>query len=251
MSPDPVLVERLKQHGQSHLLRWWGELNEDRASPAGVGDRLDRLRAARPADRRAGARRRGDGPAGRPGPADRGGPAAADRRRARGPAPGGRESGPTRWPRARSASSWWPAARARGWASRDRRGLSRSGRSPRRACSRSTPRRSSPWRRRHGRPIPLYIMTSPENHEATIDFFESQRPVRPGARPVLHPGADAGRRPGDGQGAAGVEGPGRALARRPRRHAGRPGRARARRDAELPGRDARARRADALLLPGG
>jgi UDP-N-acetylglucosamine/UDP-N-acetylgalactosamine diphosphorylase len=29
MSPDPVLVDRLNQHGQSHLLRWWGELNEE------------------------------------------------------------------------------------------------------------------------------------------------------------------------------------------------------------------------------
>ncbi len=26
--------------------------------------------------------------------------------------------------------------------------------------------------RRHGRPIPLYIMTSPENHQATIDFLD-------------------------------------------------------------------------------
>ncbi len=26
--------------------------------------------------------------------------------------------------------------------------------------------------RRHGKPIPLYVMTSPENHEATVSFFE-------------------------------------------------------------------------------
>ena len=49
MSPDPVLVERLNQHGQSHLLRWWGELNEDEqarlASEVGSIDfgQLDRL----------------------------------------------------------------------------------------------------------------------------------------------------------------------------------------------------------------
>jgi UDP-N-acetylglucosamine/UDP-N-acetylgalactosamine diphosphorylase len=28
MSADPMLVERLRQHGQSHLLRYWGELND-------------------------------------------------------------------------------------------------------------------------------------------------------------------------------------------------------------------------------
>lgn len=27
--------------------------------------------------------------------------------------------------------------------------------------------------RRHGRTVPLYVMTSPENHEATVDFFEA------------------------------------------------------------------------------
>ena len=86
-------------------------------------------------------------------------------------------------------------------------------------------------RPRYGRAIPLYIMTSPENHEATIAFFEQPWPVRAGARPVLHPGPDAGGRSGDRQGATGVERPGRALARRPRRHAGRAGRARARRNA--------------------
>jgi UDP-N-acetylglucosamine/UDP-N-acetylgalactosamine diphosphorylase len=29
MSPDPSLVERLNQHGQGHVLRWWRELNEE------------------------------------------------------------------------------------------------------------------------------------------------------------------------------------------------------------------------------
>jgi UDP-N-acetylglucosamine/UDP-N-acetylgalactosamine diphosphorylase len=28
MSPDPLVVERLKQRGQSHVLRWWTELND-------------------------------------------------------------------------------------------------------------------------------------------------------------------------------------------------------------------------------
>ncbi len=52
MSPDPVLVDRLNQHGQSQLLRWWGELNEEERarlrSEVGSIDfaQLDRLIAA-------------------------------------------------------------------------------------------------------------------------------------------------------------------------------------------------------------
>ena len=60
MSPDPVLVDRLNQHGQSHLLRWWERIERrpsKRRLAAEVG--VDRFRAARPADRRAGAQRRG------------------------------------------------------------------------------------------------------------------------------------------------------------------------------------------------
>jgi UDP-N-acetylglucosamine/UDP-N-acetylgalactosamine diphosphorylase len=49
MSPDPVLLERLERHGQTHLLRWWPEL--DATSRARLAseiaaidlDRLDRL----------------------------------------------------------------------------------------------------------------------------------------------------------------------------------------------------------------
>ena len=29
MSPDPSLVERLSRHGQEHLLKWWGDLGDD------------------------------------------------------------------------------------------------------------------------------------------------------------------------------------------------------------------------------
>ena len=81
----------------------------------------------------------------RAGPADRGGPAAPDRRRARGAAPGRRGRGRRPGRRRGRRRSWSPAGRARGWASRARRGPSRSARSPRPACSRSMPRRSSPW----------------------------------------------------------------------------------------------------------
>ena len=49
MSPDPVLLERLDRHGQAHLLSWWGEL--DRVSRTNLAaeiaaidfERLDRL----------------------------------------------------------------------------------------------------------------------------------------------------------------------------------------------------------------
>src|SRR5271165_5682090 len=49
MSPDPILVDRLNQHGQSQLLRWWGELNEAEQGRLASEirsidfDRLDRL----------------------------------------------------------------------------------------------------------------------------------------------------------------------------------------------------------------
>jgi len=32
MSPDPSLVERLSRHGQGHLLKWWGVLGDDERS---------------------------------------------------------------------------------------------------------------------------------------------------------------------------------------------------------------------------
>ncbi len=49
MSPDRILVDRLNRHGQSHLLRWWEELNDDErarlaAEIASIDfDQLDRL----------------------------------------------------------------------------------------------------------------------------------------------------------------------------------------------------------------
>jgi UDP-N-acetylglucosamine/UDP-N-acetylgalactosamine diphosphorylase len=49
MSPDPSLVERLERHGQGHLLRWWNELTEpqrtrlEREVAAIDFDQLDRL----------------------------------------------------------------------------------------------------------------------------------------------------------------------------------------------------------------
>lgn len=49
MSPDPSLVARLTRHGQGHLLKWWGDLGEDdrprlAAEVGGIDfDQLDRL----------------------------------------------------------------------------------------------------------------------------------------------------------------------------------------------------------------
>ena len=117
MSPDPVLVDRLNQHGQGHLLRWWGELNEGRASAARRRrfgsidfDQLDRLIAELV---------RGesdDGPAAKTG-SSRSTSSGCRRPTASALRGAGRPNwGPTRWRRARSASFWSPAARARGWA---------------------------------------------------------------------------------------------------------------------------------------
>ena len=129
-----------------------------------------------------------------------------------------------RWPPAKSASSWWPAARARGWASKGPRAPSPSGPSPRPACSRSTPRRSSHSDRRYGRHHPALHHDQPRKPRSDDRFLRAARPLRPGARPLLRPGADAGRRSVDRQGAPGRQGPGRPLAGRPRRDPRRPGR---------------------------
>ena len=144
MSPDPGLVERLREHGQSHLLRCWEELNDTEQArlAADVGSidfvQLDRLIAELV---------RGDGvtapPHYRVQPIDVVRLPQTDGehivRTARG------QWVPTHSPRARSVSSWSPAARGRGWASRDRKERFRSGRFHWRACFRSMPRRSSLW----------------------------------------------------------------------------------------------------------
>ena len=208
MSPDPVLVDRLNQHGQSHLLRWWGELNEEErarlASEVGAIDfvQLDRLIAELVRERC------DDGPGGRPGSADRCHPAAANRWRA-GVAPGGKW-GPTHWPPARSASFWSPADRAPGWATRDRKGHShRPGFAAslfqihaEKIVALGGPARSNDPALYHDQP------RKPRCHDR---FFREPQPVWPRARAVLHAGADAGGRSGDRQGVAGVERPGRAL----------------------------------------
>ncbi len=105
--------------------------------------------------------------------------------------------------------------------------------------------------RRHGQPLPLYIMTSPENHAATARFFAEHgdfgldhvRFFVQGQMPAVD--CVTGKILLAAKGHVALE------PRRPRRHLERAGGARPRRSAELPGRDARAGRPDALLLPGG
>ena len=248
MSPDRVLVDRLQQHGQSHLLRWWEELNEEErarlASEVGSIDfpQLDRL------DRRVGADDATTVP-----DVDRVQPIEVirlpqtDGERVVGAGRG--EWVPMRWPPARSASFWLPAARGPGWATRGQKGLSRSARFRRRACFRFTPRRSSPWQPGMAETIPLYIMTSPENHEATIDFFESNgrfglehvRFFTQGQMPAVDRATGKVLLASKDRVALSPDGHGGTLAA-----LAAPGP----RGAQLPGRDARAGRADALLLSG-
>ena len=250
MSPDPVLVDRLNHHGQAHLLRWWGELDATSRGASGGRDRRDRFRPARPADRRAGARRSGGS---RRTPSDV------------------QPIEVVRLPQTDGERMvWLPRERDRGRCAGRRRGRRhpggrRLGHAPRlRRAQRDLPHRAGlvgepvpdPRRedRRAGQALrashPALHHDQPREPRSDDRLLRAARPVRPGTPPVLHPGADAGRRSVDRQGPPGLEGPGCALPRRAWRHPGRPGRPGRGRQAKLPGRDARPRRADPLLLPG-
>ena len=50
------------------------------------------------------------------------------------------------------------------------------------ACSRSTPRRCWPCRRRYGKPVPFLVMTSPATHAETEAFFREHTLLRPARR---------------------------------------------------------------------
>src|ERR1700679_547467 len=171
MSPDPVLVDRLEQHAQGHLLRWWGELNEEEqtrlASEIGSIDfaQLDRLIAElvrndvttvpeadrvqpievirlpqtdgeRVVRRRAGGMGAESLAAGEVGVILGAGGSGT---------PLGYE-GPT------GTFAIGPVSSA--------------------SLFQIHAEKIVALTARHGKTIPLYIMTSPENHEATIDFFE-------------------------------------------------------------------------------
>ena len=80
--------------------------------------------------------------------------------------------------------------------------------------------------RRYGRPIPLYVMTSPDNHAETQAFLDQHDGLRLRPRAALPAGHDAGRRPRDREDPARRPRPPGAEPRRARRHAARAGRAR-------------------------
>jgi UDP-N-acetylglucosamine/UDP-N-acetylgalactosamine diphosphorylase len=171
MSPDPVLLERLKRHGQAHLLRWWGEMNETSraqlaAEIAAIDfDRLDRLIAELVV----------------------GNPAAA-------PAPERvRPIDVVRLPQTDGERAVWRRASGIGvdalaagevgvivvaGGSGTRLGFEGpKGTFPIGPVSSASlfqihAEKIFALGRRYGRSIPLYIMTSPENHEPTIAFFE-------------------------------------------------------------------------------
>ena len=228
--PDPDLVERLDRHGQGHLLRWWDELDET-AGPRLVAeiaaidfDQLDDLIAELVHGEAAAGRR----PSTRSSrsrsirlPQTDGERVArrhvAERRRA------------TPWRPARSASSWSPAGSGTRLGFDGPEGdVSRSARSRPPACSRSTPRRSSPWAAgTAGRPALHH--DQPREPRGDRAVLRRARRLRPGPRPVLRPGADAGRRPRDrARSCWPRKDQRRPQPRRPRRDARRPGRARAR-----------------------
>ena len=171
MSPDPVLVERLKQHDQAHLLRWWNELDQQsRASlAADVSaidfDRLDKLIA--------------ELVLGNPKPA-----AASDDVQPidvmRLPQTDGER---LVWRRASDIGAEALAAGEVGvilvaGGSGTRLGFEGpKGTFPIGPVSSASlfqihAEKIVALGRRYGQSLPLYIMTSPENHQATIDFFD-------------------------------------------------------------------------------
>ncbi len=172
MSPDPILVDRLKQHGQSQLLRWWGELNEDEQGQLASEirsidfNRLQRLIADLVV---------GDGVS--VPPADRVQPIEVVRlpqtdgervvrRRA-----GGMGAD------ALAAGEVGVILVAGGSGTRlgyeGPKGTFPIGPVSSASLFQIHAEKVAALVARYGRPVPLYIMTSPENHDTTIAFFES------------------------------------------------------------------------------
>jgi UDP-N-acetylglucosamine/UDP-N-acetylgalactosamine diphosphorylase len=170
MSPDPSLVARLNRHGQGHLLKWWGDLDaNERARLLSEVERIDFEQL----DRLVADLVKQDAPA----------------------APDPERVGPidvSRLPRTdgervarRHVAEIGAAALAAGevavvvvaGGSGTRLGFDGpKGTYPIGPVSAATlfqihAEKIVARGRRHGKPIPLYVMTSPDNHEATARFF--------------------------------------------------------------------------------
>ena len=172
MSPDPILVDRLKKHGQSQLLRWWGQLNEEEqgllASELRSIDfeRLDRLIADLVVTENSAVP-----PADRVQPIDVVRLPQTDGERVVRRRAGGLGAD------ALAAGEVGVILVAGGSGTRlgyeGPKGTFPIGPVSSASLFQIHAEKVAALMARYGRPIPLYIMTSPENHEATIAFFES------------------------------------------------------------------------------
>jgi UDP-N-acetylglucosamine/UDP-N-acetylgalactosamine diphosphorylase len=171
MSPDPLLVERLNRHEQSHLLRWWDELNDGQRARlvhevAAIDfEELDRLVAELV---------RGE-PTVAP-PAEKVMPVdvvrlpqtdgeRVARRRASGIGALALEAGEVGVILVAGGSGTRLGFEGP-------KGTFPIGPVSSASLFQIHAEKIVALGRRHGRAIPLYVMTSPENHGATIEFFE-------------------------------------------------------------------------------
>ena len=249
MPPDPPLVSRLARHGQEHLLRWWDELDADER--AGLVSEIEGIdfEGLDDADRDPGPRRGADVPA-----PDRVRPVDVHRLpRTDGERVARRHS--TAIGAAALAAGEVAVVVVAGGLGHSPRLRRPQGDLPDRPGLRRQPlpdpRREDRGARQAVRPAaPPVHHDQPREPRGDRPLLRRERAVRPRSRPLLRPGADAGRRPRIGEDPPRREGPPGAQPRRPRRDAQGAGGPRPRRRAELPRRDARARHPHDLLLPG-
>jgi UDP-N-acetylglucosamine/UDP-N-acetylgalactosamine diphosphorylase len=172
MSPDPILVDRLKKHGQSQLLRWWGELDEEEQGRLASEirsidfERLDRLIADLVVTENSAVP-----PVDRVQPIDVVRLPQTDGERVVRRRAGGMGAD------ALAAGEVGVILVAGGSGTRlgyeGPKGTFPIGPVSSASLFQIHAEKVAALVARYGRPIPLYIMTSPENHEATIAFFES------------------------------------------------------------------------------
>jgi UDP-N-acetylglucosamine/UDP-N-acetylgalactosamine diphosphorylase len=172
MSPDPILVDRLKKHGQSQLLRWWGELDEEEQGRLASEirsidfERLDRLIADLVVTENSAVP-----PVDRVQPIDVVRLPQTDGERVVRRRAGGMGAD------ALAAGEVGVILVAGGSGTRlgyeGPKGTFPIGPVSSASLFQIHAEKVAALVARYGRPIPLYIMTSPENHEVTIAFFES------------------------------------------------------------------------------